>query len=241
MVRRIALAVGLLGSMAGGSFAQILEAPVPSSDRLLRHLPPSILAPGPTSDRLLSVPGALGVPPSAGRGIGYGLDDPVAKLQKARAFSYFFHSLRGDELICDAMDAMYDSATHNAACSGKIVNSKKTVEYSVSTIDGVSGTYELELTGVSSELALKSPYWVERHRFYVGFGFNADLDPQVVVVDFEPMLRTTPSLLPEQDNLYEYISLEHDSELRVFQEVVKNQISRSLHLSTPNGVTSGKN
>jgi len=158
---------------------------------------------------------------------------------RAIVFSAFLQTFKGQEAICSAIKSMFDQIPNKSPCSTIVTNSKKTVVFSVTTIDSVAGTYALELTDKSSELSLKSPYWVERHRFNIGLGFNANLEPQVVVVDYEPMFRTTPELVPAQDELFEYIPPEHDSELSALQERVKRSITsyiEALMLKHENGL-----
>jgi hypothetical protein len=148
-----------------------------------------------------------------------------AQVMQARAFKDFLQRQDGQKLICQAIRALFDENPANTECRGEQTNKNGTVVYTVTTTDGVAGLYEIEIFGKSADLALKSPNWVERHKFFITLGFNANLEPQILVVDFESMLRTTSQLLPRQDDLLEYITLQHDSELRTFQERVKTGIS----------------
>jgi hypothetical protein len=240
-----------IGSGAAESFlphAHIVTpgAPAPTSDRLLNPFsnPPKNTI-GPSADRFpppaAAVPTFDRIAPPI-RPTSTGILEPIQpdpQAEGAKAFRAFLRTLKGDTAICYAINGLYNDKPPSAQCEGKIVNSRNTVTYSVTTTDSVAGTYELELMGKSSELALGSQNWVERHRFYVSLGFNANLEPQIVVVDFEPMLRTTPQLSPEQDELFEYIAKQHDSELRVLQERIKSSISRYVQTANQKFVEAG--
>jgi hypothetical protein len=154
------------------------------------------------------------------------LDEP--DIANAKAFRRFLTNVNVEMIICSALRRLYDDSANQNNCEGRMTNSARTVSYLVTTTDSVAETLEIELLGKSSELALKSANWVERHRFYVSIGFNANLEPQIIVVDFEPMLRTTSELLPERNDLFEHIALEHDSEIRVLQESIKSSISAAI-------------
>jgi hypothetical protein len=149
------------------------------------------------------------------------------EIANAKAFREFLRNANVKTIICSALRGLYNGSS-DGACEGRITNIASTVSYVVTTTDSVAGTYEIELLGKSSELALKSVNWVERHRFYVAVGFNANLEPQITLVDFEPMLRTTSELFPLRSDLFEHIALEHDTEIRVLQDSVKSSISASI-------------
>jgi hypothetical protein len=151
-------------------------------------------------------------------------DSSATEFTRAEVFKEFLQSRKGDELICRAISSFYDDGNESSDCSSISLNRKKTIEYMVIKKDTVAGSYELDVIGKSADLALKVPDWVERHKLYVAFGFDANLSPQVLVVDFESMLRTTKDLLPEQDDKYEYISLSHESELETFQGIIRQKI-----------------
>ncbi|QQO35411.1 hypothetical protein JJC00_07050 [Bradyrhizobium diazoefficiens] len=160
-----------------------------------------------------------------------GLDEP--QIANAKALRRFFRSdLRVEPLICQALLRLYDEKPSKNGCEGRVTNHVKSVSYLVTATDSVAGTYEVELLGKSSELALKSPHWIERHRFYVALGFSRNLEPQITVIDFEPMVRTTAELFPERSDLFEHIGLEHDSEIRVLQDRIKSSIAASLQQAT---------
>jgi hypothetical protein len=131
-------------------------------------------------------------------------------------------------MICHALGSLFEAGLPSAGCDGRVVNEKKTVFYQIVTIDSVAKIYEIELLGQSTELALKTPRWVERHRFYVTLGFDGEMEPRVAVFDFEPMFRTTPELLLVNDSLFEYIKRDNDSLLRAFQERIKDSISTTI-------------
>src|SRR5208282_4692522 len=74
---------------------------------------------------------------------------------RAIVFSAFLQTFKGQEAICSAIKSMFDQIPNKSPCSTIVTNSKKTVVFSVTTIDSVAGTYALALTGKSSELSLK--------------------------------------------------------------------------------------
>lgn len=155
---------------------------------------------------------------------------PIANAKALRVFPLS----NIEPLICQALLRLYDDGPSKNGCEGRVTNQVKSVSYLVTATDSVAGTYEVELLGKSSELALKSPHWIERHRFYVALGFSRNLEPQITVIDFEPMVRTTPELFPERSDLFEHIGLEHDSEIRVLQERIKSSIAASLQQAEAN-------
>jgi hypothetical protein len=155
-------------------------------------------------------------------------------LANAKAFQLFLGDTNGLDIICHAIGNHFVTNIPQSGCTGPIVNVKKTVVYEITTIDGALQIFELEIRGESTELALKMPQWVERHRFYVAFGFNALLRPSVTVANFEPMLKTTPGLFPVQEQLFEYIRRDRDPLLRPFQESIKGSISQALQVAFRN-------
>ena len=144
-------------------------------------------------------------------------------------------SLKVERILCLAIAKLFDEDLDEKACDGNsFTNRRATVRVTVTASDRVAGTYELELFGKSSELALRRTWWVERHKFFVALGLNASLEPIVLVADFEPMVRTTPELYPEQSELFEYISLQHESALRTFQDKVRYAISSAVQAADKN-------
>jgi hypothetical protein len=165
--------------------------------------------------------GRPGLAPSSGRIL-------VPDLEYAVQFRDFLRAINGDEVICHALGSLFDAGLQPAGCDGPVFNGKKTVYYRIETIDKVAKIYEIELVGESTELALKAPRWIERHRFFVAMGFDGDMEPHVIISDYEPMFRTTPELLPINDILFEYIGRDNDSLLEAFQERMKGSISRAI-------------
>jgi hypothetical protein len=161
---------------------------------------------------------------------------PMGTFADANAFRKFLSGLRVETIICQALLRLYDDKPSENGCEGRIVNRAKSVSYLVTATNRIDGTYEIEIIGKSSELALKSANWVERHRVFVIFGFNPNFAPQITVIDFEPMVRTTAELFPERSDLFEHISSEHDSEIRVLQERIKSSITASLLLARQSSV-----
>ena len=151
-----------------------------------------------------------------------------ATIARASDFRKFLSANRIDDMVCRAIGSLFDTNPPANACAGRITNTKATVAYQVTVTDAAAKIYEVELLGKSTELALSEANWVERHRFYVSFGFNSLLEPYVTVFDFEPMFRTTPNLFPVRDDLFEYIKRDRDSLLRAFQERVKSSISTTF-------------
>jgi hypothetical protein len=131
-------------------------------------------------------------------------------------------------LICQAIASQFAATPPATGCPGRIVNDKKTVTYIVTVLDSAGVTYELEVLGKSVELALGNTNWVERHRFYIAFGFDGQLEPHITVFDFEPMFRSTSDIFPIRDDLFDYIPRQHDSLLRAFQERIKSSISTTI-------------
>jgi hypothetical protein len=109
-------------------------------------------------------------------------------------------------------------------CSKLVTNNAQTVMFQVYNCENNPKTCEFTLLGKSEKLALGDPRWVERHRFFVQITFDGMETMSVLVHDYEPMLRTTPELLPVNEELFEYIDKRNDSALRVFQEIVSTSI-----------------
>jgi hypothetical protein len=152
-------------------------------------------------------------------------EDP---LSNALLFKNFLDAVPGERLVCRAILTAYDEPSPNFACVGPMMNKRKTVSYQITINDGVSHFYEVELFGKSTELALKHDGWVERHRLYVSFGFDGQLQPYIMVSDFEAMFRTTPELSPVHDEIFEYIERKYDSLLRAFQDQFKGIIASAV-------------
>jgi hypothetical protein len=167
----------------------------------------------------------------------FDLDGPPAPprtdfdLANAKAFQLFLGTANGADIICHAIGNRFVTTIPQRGCAEPIVNVKKTVVFEITTINGAQQIFELEIRGESTELALKTPQWVERHRFYVAFGFNALLHPSVTVANFEPMLKTMAGLFPVQERLFEYIKRDRDALLRPFQESIKGSISQALQVA----------
>jgi hypothetical protein len=153
--------------------------------------------------------------------------DSASDVTRALQFREFLRAANLEEVICQALGSLFGTSLPSSGCTGRVSNDKKTVLYQITATDSAGKTYEIELLGQSAELALNASKWVERHRFYVAFGFDAELVPYVTVFDFEAMVRTTPDLLPVNDSLFEYISRDNDSLLRAFLERVKGSISEA--------------
>jgi hypothetical protein len=231
-----------------------IKSPAPSVERLSSNF---TCGPLPSSGRLL-IDAELGhryiIEPSTGR-IDYGLAKPKPtlnfsaatpptpipdELNRARKFKELLRSLNGQKTICLAVAKLFDNQVDANACeSESSTNHSNTVRFTVRSIETISGYYEIELFGKSSELVVRSPVWVERHRFFVALGFNANLEPNVVVVNFEPMFKTTSLLDPEQKELFEYIKVDYDSPLRGLQDRIRNAISNAI-LSAGNNVAGAK-
>jgi hypothetical protein len=193
-----------------------VPSPIPGSSFLRR--PPFATVP---------VPAPIPVPTPVPSNIP-SKDDFNLATQRAREFGQFLANLRVEQLICRAMAALFDATQPLNGCASWVINNKKTVAFQVTTRNSVSKIYEIELLGKSVELALKTSHWVERHRFYVAFGFDGRLEPHLTTFNFEPMLRTTSDIFPVQDALFEYIGRERDSLLRAFEDRLKYAIVRAL-------------
>jgi hypothetical protein len=154
--------------------------------------------------------------------------EPDQSIMNALAFRNFLNGIRGQDIICYSIAAMFAATLPADGCARETMNAAKTVAFQMTVTDGAEKIYVLQLRGKSAELALSETSWVERHRFYIAFGFDGKLDPHVTVFDFEPLFRTTSELFPERENLYEYIKTERDSALREFQERVKSSIWTAL-------------
>jgi hypothetical protein len=157
-----------------------------------------------------------------------------ARIALAKKYANFLGKMGGERIICQALRPLLSSTESPTRCTGidpadrrlaGLKDEMKSIGLQVEARDPAGQVYEIELIGRSSKLALKNTYWVERHRIFVAFGFDAALEPQVTVFNFEPMLRTTGAIEPTLDNLFEYIGREHDSLLRAFQERIKTAIS----------------
>jgi hypothetical protein len=149
----------------------------------------------------------------------------------ALAFRDFLYGIRGEDVICQSIAAMLAVTLGADGCAEEIANARKTVALQVIVTDGGEKIYELVVRGNSAEMALSEGTWIERHRFYVTFGFDGRLEPHLTVFDFEPMFRTTAGLYPEREKQYEYIARDRDSALREFQEKVKSAISSALEVA----------
>jgi hypothetical protein len=167
-------------------------------------------------------------PAATGCGVSGQCGEPDTGLITAVAFRDFLYGVRGEDIICRSVSAMFAVTLGADGCTEETANAAKTVAFQVIVNDGGQKIYELVLKGNSSEMALSEGSWVERHRFYVTFGFDGRLDPHLTVFDFEPMFRTTPGLYPEREKQYEYIGRDRDSPLREFQERIKSAIASAL-------------
>jgi hypothetical protein len=147
--------------------------------------------------------------------------DPV------KEYSTFLRMLNGPDIVCRAMLSLFGSSG-TANCTQPVNNDRKTVQFKVTTTNSAQMQYVIDLIGKSSELALKSPYWVERHRIWVSFGFDARLEPSILVFGFESMVRTTPELIPVRDELFEYIERKDDSLLQSFKDEIRQAIKSTL-------------
>lgn len=142
-------------------------------------------------------------------------------------YSDFLQQLDGPKVICRALWMLYANSKIDS-CTKSMTNSENSIHFEIVIKDSSRMLYAVELLGKSSFLALKSPGWVERHRIWVSIGFDAQLEPTVTVLDFEPMLRTTPDLFPVEDELFEYIDRKHDSLLIAFQDTIKQAIKSAI-------------
>jgi hypothetical protein len=170
-------------------------------------------------------------PASTGCGASGQCGEPNVGLITALAFRDFLYGIRGEDIICRSVAAMFAVTLPADGCTEETANAAKTVAFQVIVNDGGQKIYELVLKGNSSEMALSEGTWIERHRFYVTFGFDGRLEPHLTVFDFEPMFRTTAGLYPEREKQYEYIGRDRDSALREFQEKVKSAISSALEVA----------
>jgi hypothetical protein len=156
---------------------------------------------------------------------------PDTGITTALAFRDFLYGIPGENIICQSVAAMFAVTLGADGCAEEVANASKTVALQVIVTDGGEKIYELMVKGNSAEMVMSEASWVERHRFYVTFGFDGRLAPYITVFDFEPMFRTTAGLYPEREQQYEFIRRDRDSALREFQERIKSTISSALEVA----------
>lgn len=152
-------------------------------------------------------------------------------IQYAREFGNFLRSIRGEEQVCRAIKSLFDVTAPSNQCATWSKNTAKTVFYQVTITDRETMTYTVDLLGKSAELALKHAWWVERHRFYVAFGFDARLMPQVTVSAYEPMFRPVGNLDvndSDVEHLYEHMGRDRESRVKELEARIKRSIYEVL-------------
>jgi hypothetical protein len=139
-------------------------------------------------------------------------------------------TIPGDQIICAALASEFkaDIDNENRSCKESVTNRNKTAIFRVAPINSTGG-YEIYLRGISTELILDKAAWCERHKFDVFFAFDRYINLTILVLDNEPMVRTTPNLEPEADELFEYLPRANDRQIFDLQERIRSAIVKSFY------------
>jgi hypothetical protein len=110
------------------------------------------------------------------------------------------------------------------------VNKNSTVQFQM--LDCQSNrACDFEIYGRSQDLALGEVAWVERHRVFVNVGFDGKQTLSISVSDHEAMVRTTRTLYPIDDRLFEYIPRQFHQRLTSFQQNLSRAITDQIKIS----------
>lgn len=143
-----------------------------------------------------------------------------------------YNALFADQIACTAVaNEFYPEGgryIYIEDCSKRITSRDRVLSLQTIRCENDRKKCEIEVYGKSERLALGHPGWIERHRFYVTFDYDGGANLSVTVIDFEPMVRTTPEFDPVNDSLFEYINRSRDSNIRVFQDRVLQRICQSV-------------
>jgi len=136
----------------------------------------------------------------------------------------------GDQIVCAALALEFKANidNENRDCKESVTNRNKTAIFRVAPINSTGG-FEIYLRAISTELILDKPTWCERHKFDVFFGFDRYINLTILVLDNEPMVRTTPNLEPEADELFEYMPRANDRQIFDLQERLRSAIVKSFY------------
>lgn len=157
-------------------------------------------------------------------------DATVPHLDWALEVRSLLQSVQGDRIACAALAKEFDAdvPSENQNCRESVTNRDKSVIFRLAPLE-VAGGYEVFLRANSKRLILGRDGWCERHKLDVFFAYDSNLYPSILVLDTEPMVRTTPKLEPEDDGLFEYLPRQNDRQILDLQKQIRNAIVASLY------------
>jgi hypothetical protein len=146
-----------------------------------------------------------------------------------------FKNLRFKDALCFAVLQMLNEKMDFDGCkmADGTIHKDSGVRLKIISIDGDNKSGEFELFGNSANLALKHPGWVERHRFFAALSLVDLSKVKLLVVDHQPMYRTTSELEPDEDELLQMIEISRQEQLRIFQDIVSQRLRESVQMELP--------